>query len=72
MHDRRLEVGVSFDPTRGYFTTAASCPGASPRCRWAACAGTSRPRCCPTSPSSTCGSTAPRGSSATGGAVAAR
>jgi hypothetical protein len=21
MHDGRLEVGVSFDPTRGYFTT---------------------------------------------------
>jgi hypothetical protein len=26
MHDRRLEVGVSFDPTRGYFTTGGELP----------------------------------------------
>jgi hypothetical protein len=26
MHDRRLQVGVSFDPTRGYFTTGSELP----------------------------------------------
>jgi hypothetical protein len=26
VHDRRLEVGVSFDPTRGYFTTGSELP----------------------------------------------
>jgi hypothetical protein len=26
MHDRRLEVGVSFDPQRGYFTTGSELP----------------------------------------------
>ena len=26
MHDRRLEVGVWFDPTRGYFTTGSELP----------------------------------------------
>jgi hypothetical protein len=26
MHDRRLRVGVSFDPTRGYFTTGSELP----------------------------------------------
>jgi hypothetical protein len=26
MHDKRLEVGVSFDPTRGYFTTGGELP----------------------------------------------
>jgi hypothetical protein len=26
MHEKRLEVGVSFDPTRGYFTTGGELP----------------------------------------------
>jgi hypothetical protein len=26
MHDERLQVGVSFDPTRGYFTTGSELP----------------------------------------------
>src|SRR5262245_46398406 len=53
----RLEVSVSFDPTRATSPSAASCPRASLRCRWVVYAAASRPRCCLMSPSFNCGST---------------